>query len=218
MPETATKLPTHIRLPFPWKQGEHVAIIGDTGTGKSQLMTLLVEHRDSTIVTLTKHDPSIKWEGTKTKEAADITAARSRRWVLRPTYETQRVEIARMFEATWKQRGWALFLDETYYIARQLKLEKLLERHLTQGRSMGLTLIMGAQRPVDISRFVLSSCTHLIVFRQDGRDAKTVAEAAANPISEALSALEPHQFLWYHRASRSSFIGRLQDLDAEKGA
>lgn len=196
-----------------------MALIGDTGTGKSTLMARLSLHRSYLITVRTKPD-DVKWPGKVVREVSQIqrklTDTDSDRWVLdlssksaKPNFDFQRAQIAQLFERAWNERGWTLALDETYYIDKVLNLRQNLNWMLTQGRSVGITLMMGIQRPTDISRFVMSSSTHTIVFRQDGRDARTVSEACAFDLRPVLTSLPPHYFAWYYRPGRKLFTGTL---------
>jgi DNA helicase HerA-like ATPase len=209
-------------------QGEHVAIIGDTGTGKSTLAARLLLSRRFTLALKTKRDP-IQFPG---KLATQLTNARGRsiladpredRWHLDLStgrkIETfrreQEIEITRLLNGVWNAGGWTLLLDETYYIDTVLKMRKRLEAILTQGRSMGISLYMGIQRPVDVSRFVLSSASHIIVFRQDGRDSDTLGKASTTALKSVIDTLGPYEFAWFHRPSRRIWRGTL-DLDGNK--
>ena len=49
-----------------------------------------------------------------------------------------------------------------------------MERLLTQGRSKGISVVTGMQRPARISRFALSESTHTIAFFLEGRDRKLI--------------------------------------------
>lgn len=201
-------------LPFPWNQGEHFAIIGDTGTGKSTLLAWLVQARKYTVIIKTKADP-VKFPGKHVKRADSINDPRENRYVLQPVYDNQRSELHALFERAWVQNGWTLVVDELFYVDSLLKLDKDLARIYTQGRSKGLTVVAGMQRPVGVTRFALSQSTHLLSFRLDGRDAKTLGEATNKEVERAVQTLDRYEFLWYYRPERTFYIGRF-DLDSEE--
>ena len=116
-------------------------------------------------------------------------------------------------EEVWKQGGWTLYLDELFYLTR-LGLTPLIDRLLTQGRSKGITVVSGMQRPVSVTRYAVSQATHIIAFQQEGRDAKTLREFGGESLYRDLtSGLRRHEFVWFHRPSRKTFIGKVQDLE-----
>lgn len=197
---------THPEPPFPWNPGEHVSVIGDTGTGKTYLIARgLLRLRRYVVVFKTKpdSDDDTKWEGFRhITKASQIADERYTRFVLTPKYNMQAVEGARMLERVWRQGGWTVVIDEGWY-AEQLGLKPYIERLLTQGRSTGISVVYGQQRPVTTSRFVISQCSHLFCFRVEGRDAKTVAESTTPRILDSIEGLTGYQFAYYHRPTRT---------------
>lgn len=206
--------------PFPWKIGEHVAIIGDTGTGKSVLTARgLLPLREYVVVFLTKSDPrdTRLWKSAGYKfirEAKEIDNARYSRFVLQPAYSKQAIEGWRLFERVYRQGRWTVVIDE-FLLAERLGLREQIERLHTQGRSDGITVVVGQQRPVVTSRFALSQSTHVISFRVDGRDAKTIADATTTRVlpfldekysTPEIPALDGHDFVYIHRGKR--YVGR----------
>ena len=105
-----------------------------------------------------------------------------------------------------------MVLDETYYLVNMLKLEPYINRLLTQGRSKRITVIAGMQRPAWISRFALSQSTHAFIFVCEGRDTKTIAQALSPRLADVVSELRKHEFVYFHRPSRSIRRGYAQNL------
>ncbi len=222
-PPLLRKADPPLALPFRWEQGEHLAVVGDTGTGKSTLMVRLLSSRRFTVAVKTKRDP-IAFPGKRITRVQKLNDARVDRWHLDLSSGRkidqlrgfQQREIATLFDKVWDQGGWTVLLDEAYYIDTLLKMRSRVEAMLTQGRSMGVTIMAGIQRPVDVSRFVLSSCSHLLVFRQDGRDIQTITKAATTDLASVLSSLDRFEFAWYHRPTRRIWRGTF-DLDTDGG-
>lgn len=202
-----------LSLPFPWVQGQHLMMVGDTGTGKSLLASRLIQTFQHTIVLRSKAD-DIRYPGKLIRKAAAISDPRFDRFILDPKYEEQYDEFYKAFRLIWTQKHWLVYLDELFGITR-LGLTKPIEQLLTQGRSMGITVVGGLQRPVSVTRFALSQARHVISFGQEGRDIKLVAEATSPRMGESIATLSQHQFAWYYRPTREIFIGRLQDLEGE---
>jgi ABC-type dipeptide/oligopeptide/nickel transport system ATPase component len=198
--------------PIPWKQGEHMAIIGDTGSGKTFLEARLIAMRDYAVVCRTKPD-DIKFPGFKTVHSASaMDSLDEHRLLLTPKYERQAVEIAEALTKAWEQGHWTIAIDELYYATTMLKLEPYVNRLLTQGRSKRITVITGMQRPAWISRFALSQSTHTFLFVTEGRDTKTIAQALSPRLADVVSELRKHEFSYFHRPSRTIRRGYAQNL------
>lgn len=203
--------------PYLWTPGEHVAAIGDTGTGKTYLLARgLLRMRHYVVVFKTKpdKDDATKWAGFhRITRATQLDDERYTRFLLVPRYEHQAIEGMRMLDKVWKQGSWTCVIDEGWY-AEQLGLRPYIERLLTQGRSKDISVVYGQQRPVTTSRFVISQCTHLFCFRVEGRDAKTVAESTTPRILPALEGLTGFQFAYFNRRHREVAIGTTDKLGA----
>lgn len=186
-----------------------MAIIGDTGTGKSTLAARLILSRNYTCAFQTKSD-KVRWPGKLLKRASDFKTPPPR-WYAKPDRDRarQRAFISDVFERAWNQHGWTLIVDELFYFQTKLDLGDDVDTMLTQGRSIGITMVCGMQRPVSITRFAISQATHVIVFRQDGRDVKTVVDATSVVLKEPLTNLGKYEFLWYYRPDRVYYIGKL---------
>lgn len=206
-------------LPFPWKQGEHMNVVGDTGTGKTTLCARLILERQFVLSLRTKADDT-KLPGKVVKTAnawRKLLPENDPRTLLYPTYERQGPEIYSALETTWKEGGWCVYFDELYYLTSQIRgwsphIERQINRMLTQGRSMKLTALTGMQRPVLTTRFAMSQATHLIAFRVEGRDRRTLQDVASDEWSDAVAGLGAYEFAWFHRPSRGIWIGKVQDL------
>lgn len=209
-----TTLSTRPRAPAKWRQGEHVIIVGDTGSGKTYLESKLLELRDYTIVVKTKPD-DIKFDGyLKTRKFKDLMNLKVKKFVLDPgiSPDLQRYHIANTINLAWKQEGWTLAVDETYYWTHVLRLEKQLNMLLTQGRSKKLTIVAGMQRPAWISRFALSQATHAFIFRCEGRDITTLSQALSPKIADPVEKLRGHDFVYFNRATREVSTGNANKL------
>jgi DNA helicase HerA-like ATPase len=200
--------------PAKWKQGEHVIIIGDTGSGKTYLESKLLDLRDYTVVIKTKPD-DIKFPGyRKIRKYTDIMDLKTKRFVLDAGFDSalQRYHIANTINLAWKQEGWTIAVDETYYWTSVLRMEKQLNMLLTQGRSKKLTVVAGMQRPAWISRFALSQATHAFIFRCEGRDLVTLSQALSPKVVKPVEELRGHDFVYFNRATREVKTGNANRL------
>lgn len=194
-----------------WAQGEHVAIVGSTGSGKSYLEARLVRYRDFCLVLRTKAD-DIRFPGFRTIHSIAELRASDSRVLLSPKYERQYIECAKALEMAWREGGWCVAIDELYY-ATELKLDRYINRLLTQGRSKHISVICGMQRPSRVTRFALSEITHGFFFTAEGRDIKLIGEATTPRVEALLPTLKQYQFVYFNRKSRDVQTGRAQSLD-----
>lgn len=166
-----------------WEQGEHVAIVGPTGTGKTTLAHAILPLRRYVAILATKpRDPVL------TKIAGRNARPRYRRmreWrprpneervILWPPYERPGDEIqqARVIragiEGAFRDSGWTLYVDEARYLSDHLGLRRTLTALWTQGRSLDLTVVAGTQRPAWVPREIYDQSTHLFLFRDRSRE------------------------------------------------
>lgn len=181
----------------PWEQfvkhdfkpepGEHVGIIGPTGQGKTVLQNNILPFFPFVAVFATK--PADDSMETLIESRNYVRLAK---WVrLNPIDVPRRViwPDARRIDAVGKQRevfadafdkafreggrpknkpvGWAIAIDELWYMTNVLKLDLQVKMVLLQGRSIGVSLIAATQRPKHIPLEVYDQSTHLFFFRDN---------------------------------------------------
>jgi hypothetical protein len=200
-------------LPVRWEEGEHVSVVGDTGTGKSYLIRALIKPRDYVVFLRTKSD-DIKLPGYERRSRASAMNDLSlTRILLQPdsNRRTQANEAWNMLDIAWTHGGWTIVIDELWYAVR-LGLAEPIERLLTQGRSKGISVVCGMQRPVGVTRFAMAESTHMFTFILEGRDVKTFAEASTPRIVPAINKLREHNFAYYNRRKRIVAVGNARTL------
>lgn len=181
-------------------QGQHVAIIGPTGTGKTHLAFELAEIRSYVIAVATKpRDPLIEdairrgyhritaLELSKGVEYVDGRPLHPRLvyWpnlsgrqlerlpdgqAIRTRVAYQKQLIRAAFGWVEKRGHWTLLLDEGSWIYRDLGLNQEIDAALTQWRSNKSSVIILAQRPAWVGRAVLSQPTHIFLFYTGNRE------------------------------------------------
>lgn len=201
--------------PVAWKQGQHVGVVGRTGSGKTYLISKLVQMRRYVVIFRTKPDNN-RFPGFTTVRHADaMDHWRSERLLLEPDYERQAIEGYRMLDRAWKDGSWTIVIDENWYAENQLGLRDWIVRLLTQGRSKNISVIVGMQRPVDISRFAMSEITHLFCFRCEGRDLKfSLRDSTVDEIVPAVRNLRGHDFVYYNSAKQTLTSGNANRLSS----
>jgi hypothetical protein len=66
--------------------------------------------------------------------------------------------------------SWAVVMDETMFLVRNLKLDRELENLWFQGRTQGVSVIANAQRPAFVPRLAYSQATYLFVWQTADKD------------------------------------------------
>lgn len=212
--QQASSNPDAGELPTKWQVGEHVAVVGDTGTGKTYLISKLVELRQYVVIFRTKAD-DIKFPGfRKARTVRALESLYDTRILLQPEHGQQMRQGYELFTRVFQQGGWTVVIDEEWYVEARLHLTEYVETLLTQGRSGHVSVVVGMQRPARISRFVISQCTHLFSFRVEGRDLQTMKEATTPRIVEPINTIEGHDFVYYHRGRRIVAKGNARNLGA----
>lgn len=200
-----------------WKQGEHLLVIGDTGSGKTTLLRHLVpHHREFVVVFVTKtFDQSFdrkKWPGfTILREWDKRKAVRARKVLLWPegkgtipeTVENQKRVFDKAINEIFNQRGWCLVIDEMQWMIDQLRFDLHMRTMQHQGRSSGLTIVSGFQRPAGVPLIVYTSASRIFFSNQtEDADVKRISGMAglgdADPlkVKAALPRIAKHDWLY----------------------
>jgi hypothetical protein len=196
------------------RPGEHITIVGVTGSGKSVLARMLLRRRDYVAVLGTKNrDPELYGafmrDGYVLVERFDAEPPPGRsRIIYRPRMSTpdeagldaQRTAFRRMLTEVYEVGRWTLYADEVWYLTNRLNLATILETFWTAGRSLEITLVASTQLPVSIPLLAFDQATHLFLFRNtDRRRIDRMAEfAGANRevVRAVIPRLPQHEFLY----------------------
>lgn len=167
------------------------------------------------VVILKSKPDSVRYDVQRTvRTGKAIEDSRFDRFLLVPKYERQAAEFRDALERIWRMGGFTTYADELFYLSERLRLESPIERLLTQGRSKGISVAIGMQRPARISRFAISESTHVLSFGLEGRDAKELSYATTRGLEVAVQQLREHEFVWFRRP-RTLWIGRLDIRSGE---
>lgn len=167
-----------------FRQGEHITIIGTTGSGKTVLERELVKTTPYTVVLGTKNSDTelyggflqVGYEMVDTFDAQPIDGEPDR-VIFRPRLESsgrrgverQREEFEHVFDEVLEAGGWHIVCDELWTLANRLNLTVNLETFWTAGRSEGITVVGATQEPVYIPLLAYTAATHLFYFRTTDR-------------------------------------------------
>lgn len=210
--------------------GEHVGIIGPTGQGKTLLQKSVLpkypfvaafatKPQDLTMDKLVNEDGYVKlaaWYRLNPIDHPRRVIWPNARKLNSRALQTRVFEDAfeRIFEEGGRPKerpvGWAIAIDELWYVCNMLKLSEEVKMVLLQGRSIGISLVAATQRPKSVPLEMYDQSTHLFFFRDNdrenldrlggiqARDSVLVRSAVAN--------LEEHQVLYIN--TRTGLMAR----------
>lgn len=198
---------------FRWMAGEHAAIVGPAGSGKTILLQELVGTRSFSTVFATKPkdssmDEIIDRQGFEryAKWPRGLDPVKHPRRVIWP--DARRIDAARdqsavfanAFAEIYIEGGWNLFLDEGWYVTNMLGLGEQIKVFLLQARSLDISLIVATQRPVSVPTEIWDQSTHLFLFREnDERNLERLGGLAwqdSLAVRRMVASLDRHQFLY----------------------
>lgn len=216
-----------------WQRGEHFALIGPTGGGKTTMLFNLYPLHPYTAVFGTKPRDSsmdafvsegfIRLDNWKSLDPRDYP--RRVIWPHLRDLDTmvpeQRAVFKQAFQKIYIEGNWDLIIDEGYYIDEVLKLGNMLRLFYTQARSMNIGLVLATQRPAWVPVEVYDQSTHLMFWRDnDARNLKRLREVSvihSDAIREIVPNLERHQVLYLN--TRTGFMCRTRSpqIDLPEG-
>lgn len=163
------------------------------------------------IEAVSKRDDQVWWGWTTVKNVNQIRFKpddrSTHRWRLEPIirkgneskeamadiWPVQRDQFQRLFKRVYMETGWTLAVDELYYCIDVLDLETELKMLITQGRSDGISLVCGVQRPSEV-RFFLSESRYVVAFKiGSGLDRQVLGQHFGKEWAETLDDLKGHQ-------------------------
>lgn len=206
-----------------WQQGQHVAAIGPTGCGKTRLVAELTKMRRYVVVLGSKlfddtYSDHLMPQGFKRYADYAKVPSNINKVMLWPTidehtpltqiYDRQRAAFRSALDRIFYERGWTVVLDELHYLCKSLHLEPEAAMFHHQGRSSGLSMVSGFQRPAHVPMIVYSSASHVFIWKttQLDIDAKRLMDfggASRRELLENLSTLEPHEFIYMNPVTQA---------------
>lgn len=188
------------RMRREWEPGQHIAIVGPTGSGKTYIARDLLALRKYAIVLATK---------SRDKTLEEYRFDRFDRWPVEydaravllwkkakrlGDFSQQRLLIYRVLDDVYRTGGWSIYFDDLFYISETLALKRAIQMLYTQVRSQGVSLIASMQRPRWVPLEAVSQVSYLICFRiHDEIDAERIAGGMGINRKELLAAMKELQ-------------------------
>jgi energy-coupling factor transporter ATP-binding protein EcfA2 len=189
-----------------WKNGEHVAIIGPTGEGKTTVGYQLMPLKSHEVIIATK-----PFDDTQELFAHRTYTTQERHWgrvrtVEHPVYTVidewpppdntdkvilwakartthddgyQYLVLDEALNGIYQSGHWCVFIDDCNELVGSLGLGKPVRKVMNMGRSAGVTAVVGANRPCRVPRECFAQVRYVLSYYiPDERDTDTVAEIA----------------------------------------
>lgn len=166
-----------------WNQGEHMAMVGPTGQGKTNLAMLLLPLRTYTTIFATKpRDDSMDIfervfnykKLTEWKPRLSVEKYPKRLlWPEATSLRQSRANQTRVFEPAlddlFGQGSWCVYFDELWWMSKILGFSEDAKIFLQQGRSMDLSFVCATQRPAWVPLEIYDMSTHLFFWADNDR-------------------------------------------------
>ena len=196
---------------FRWEHGEHVAMIGPTGQGKTTLlMSILPLHPFAVVFATKPRDKSMAMFQRAGFEVIDrwrsIDPRQMPKRILWPdatrldSAKTQREVFGDAMARIYREGAWTVSVDELWYFTNELKLGHAIKTYLLQARSLDISFVGSTQSPAWVPTEIYAQSTHLFFWRNnDARAQRRLGEINSidsDVVRAVVGNLESHQFLY----------------------
>lgn len=187
-----------------WELGQHIALVGPTGAGKTVYVTNILPLRkyvialdakggDESLEQLTKKGFVYSAWPLNSKQWKEIEEGKPCRVIVGAGIQSLddlpllKQEIAMALRDAYNQKRWTVYIDELQLVAdrRLMNLSARVEVNLIAARNRGVSIVSSFQRPANVPRSASEMSTWFIVFYTRDRDTvDRLAEMAGRPTPE----------------------------------
>jgi hypothetical protein len=198
-----------------WKQGEHIALQGPTGSGKTFAARDLILLRQYIVIIATKaKDETLDTYLDKEASRQGLSFVKRQTWppewdekrVLvwrKPRFlgdwATQQVLAYQVLDDVYRRGGWTLYLDDLYVLVNTMGLKRAMEMMYTQVRSNHVSIVASLQRPRGTILVAINQSAYVAMFKtHDEADVVRIAEEVGVDRRELVAlnrALRKYEFL-----------------------
>lgn len=157
-------------------------ICGQTGCGKTTLAEKLLGMQPERAIVIFDSKNEIRWRGYKRyRKLKELVKGHD----LKAIYAPGPAELfssefhERFFKYVFLRRHILLYVDELYAVTHKNELAQFFLLCFTQGRALGISVIVSTQRPKDIPQAAISEAEHNFLFRlklpQDRQKAREIS-------------------------------------------
>ena len=210
-----------------WKPGQHVALIGPTGEGKSTFAVGILGLRKWVLALDPKgEDETLAASGYQrltswppdSKVRDDIAEGKPARLIVGGSTRTKEHQrkladlMRESVEGVRSEGGWTIYADEFQLLAdrRMYGLDKEIEGLLIAARSRGTSVVTAFQAPAWVPKAGTRQATFVVIWpTRDRVMIKTVAEAMGRPwheLAEAIDELPPYHVLVIPKRIRAPMV------------
>lgn len=209
---------------FRWNQGEHLALVGPTGQGKTHLALKLLPMRGHTVILGTKpRDKTLaglKGEGYRRIEQWPPPNSDANRVLLWPKWkgpmDTRRqAEVLRhALLNIFHEESWCVFADDVQYLTDMLGLRRMLDMLWLQARALGISVVAATQRPRNVPRAMWNQSSHLFIWgTNDEEDLKSLGGLggfSSKKVRGIVAELPKHHALYLNTRDRRMAVTKAE--------
>jgi energy-coupling factor transporter ATP-binding protein EcfA2 len=199
-----------------WKPGQHIALIGPTGEGKSTFAVGILQHRKWVLALDPKgEDDTLSSSGferitrlpLKRRTRQEVAEGKPARLIAGGSSKTtaERLSLKKLMheavEMVRGQGGWTIYADEFQILAdrRMFGLDKAIEELLISARSNGTSVVAAFQAAAWVPKAATRQATYVVMWpTRDDNMIKAVAQAMGRPwrvLEAAVKELPPFHVL-----------------------
>jgi hypothetical protein len=217
---------------FDYEPGDHVTIVGPTGSGKTYLAQQLIQatatpELPAVVIAMKPRDATLeRWSKSvgyrRVKDWPPQFTERLRKkpagFILKPDHAfdpdidnpRHRMVFRRAILGSYKKGNRIIFADELYSLCAELDLDDELVTVWTKGRSMEAGVWGATQRPSHVPLWAYSQATHLfLAYDPEERSQKRFGEISgvnSEIVISALDGLQEHQWLYVNQTDRTMCV------------